>query len=542
MGFYQTRPGLIEEGDASRIGVQSRSLPMGDSSFHIRTAYLYRTGDIAAAGTDFHWLRPTFWGDHFVDKEFLYHIYLVPFTLGARDLNDTGPLIWGAKFATSLLFAMLALTLWAVLRALGVRHAWAFTALMFVLGGPLFCGRTHETRSWPAGLIIALTAWLAMAKGRRLDIFFLAALYTLTYAAVHFLAMLWFVRAAVALIHGPARGSTRLGELKQHAILLVVLMAGIGMGVLLHPGRGDFIQTWVVQYVLVPFGAVQGPLQPVVEWLRESLNLAPGASVEQISMMMLGNELAPVPGALVLAWLGPVFCAAIGLPLASAMLRHRPSRELVTAGAMALVTMVMCVSSMRFSEIMGPFAALATGLWINELLQARRVVRFARKRPMLSWRLGRSALAACAASGAGLMLFIILNTEVPLPRPWRDAALWLRDNEQAQGKLVYNQSWDMFSELIFYAPTSDYVSGMDPYFLLAADADKSRLFWDNYHGRVGEDTLDKIMKSFNPDYLLIAPHLHPALEAHFRKQVERGRLRIAFDDTNYKITLYEVVR
>jgi hypothetical protein len=321
-----------------------------------------------------------------------------------------------------------------------------------------------------------------------------------------------------------------------------VLLAGICLGVLLHPGRSDFVRTWVVQYVLVPAGAVQGPLQPIVEWLREFSGLAPGASAEQISMMLLGNELAPVQGSYILAGLGAALGAAIGLPFASAMLRHKPSREVVAAGAMAVVTMVMCVSSMRFSEIMGPFAALAAGLWINELLQARRASRFALKRPVLSRYLGRGALGACATYGLGLLFVMIISTDVPLPRPWRDAALWLRDNKRAHGKVVYNQSWDMFSELIFYAPTSDFVSGMDPYFLLAADAEKSRLYWDNHHGRVGDDTLDKIQKAFDPDYLLIAPSLYPALEAHLRKQVELGKLRVAFDDPNYKITLYEVVR
>ena len=542
VGLHQTQPGLVEREDGSRsFGLKARSLPLGDSPYNIRLAYLYRTGDVAEAGREFHWMSSSIWAHNFCDKEFLYHLYLAPFTLGARNIKDTGALIWGAKIATSLMFALLALTLWAVLRGFGVRHAWCYVPLIVLLGGIVFCHRAEETRAWPLGVICSLTAWLMMARNRRLALLLVAAIFTLGYSAVHFLIMLWFVRAALALLLRPQTNSSRRAEFKQHLWLLGAILAGIALGVLLHPGRRDFANMWVVTYLLVPAGTLQGAAQSTVFELFAMLNISHGYTREEAQRLQLGTEFLPRSGANLILAGGAAMFAPLALALASAWRRHKPSRETMFALGAAMLTLAMFINSARFAEIMGPFMALACGLWMNDLLTSPRVRKQAAARPVLFSRLGLAARTGMLVVFAVMWTYVLADAEVPMPRPWRDAALWLRDNPQARGKVLFHSRWDVFPDFIFYAPNCDYIVGMDPNYLLAHDVGKSRLYWDIFEDKVDSTTVDRIRREFGASFILVMPPHTPGLDRECRRQEELGKLRLAYVDPNFMVVIYQVV-
>ncbi|CAG0949443.1 hypothetical protein PLCT2_00100 [Planctomycetaceae bacterium] len=539
-GLLQTQPGMVQREDGSRyFGLRSRSLFVGDSPYNIRLAYLYRTGDVAKAGSHFHWMSSSIWTDNFCDKELLYHLYLAPFTLGARDAGDTSALIWGAKLAIAVMFAFLAFVFWAVLRGFGVKSAWCYVPLIAVMGGLVFMGRASEARAWPIGVICSLTAWLVMARNRRLDLLLVAAIYTLSYAPVHFLGLLWLVRTLGCLLLGPERtGATRGAELKRHLLLLAMIALGVVLGVLLHPGRADFIRLWVVAYVMIPAATLQGPLRDLVFNTVVALNFATEFPPGEAKRMKLGLEFLPQASTALLSTGGAAMLAPIVLPVTSAWHRHKPKRETLLAMGAALMTLGMAINSGRFFEIAGPFCALAVALWVQDLLQSRRMQMRIALRPVLFKRL-RVVACACVFAAFGVLWLAHFDREPPMPRPWRDAAIWLRETPQARGKILFHANWDTFPDLFFYAPHTDYIVGMDPTFLLAHDVEKSRLYWDIVEDKVDATTVSRIRAMFKADYILVVGPINVALDQECRRLESLGALRRVYTDPTFDVAVYE---
>lgn len=543
VGLHQTQPGMIEREDGSSyFGLRSRSLHLGDSPYNVRLAYLYRTGDVAEAGSNFHWMSSSIWTENFCNKELLYHLYLAPFTLGAKDVNDTTALIWGAKLAISVMFGSLAWVLWAVLRGFGVKHAWCYVPLIAIMGGTVFLYRASEARAWPIGVICSLTAWLLMARRRRLDLLLIAAIYTLSYAPVHFLGLLWFVRAFWCFVLGPSHPQdSRLSELKRNLVLLVMIGLGVVLGVLLHPGRADFLRLWVVAYVMIPAATTQGLLREVTFNLVTALDFAKAFPPEEAARMKLGLEFLPYAGSNLLFVGGAAMLSPLVLAVTSAWQKHKPSREVLLAMATGLMTVFMAINSVRFFEIAGPFMAMAAALWVNELLLSRRMQARVAARPLLYRRLmltGRSAILLVF----GALWLAFLDREPPLPRPWRDSAIWLRETPEARGKIMFHASWDLFPDLFFYAPRTDYIVGMDPTFLLAHDVEKSRLIWDINENKVDETTVARIRSLFKADYILVLMPQNQGLDRECRRLEQLGELRRVYVDPNYSITIYEYAK
>lgn len=540
----QILPGTVTNEDGStRFGLRSRSFPLGDSPYHVRMAYLYRTGAIAEAGQNFHWMSDSIWSDAFANKEFLFHLYLVPFTLGADDISDTTALIWGGKVASAVLMSLLMVTVFAALRCFGVRHAWAYVPLVIALGGWVFCSRAEELRAWPMGVICSLTGWVMMARNRRIELALVAAIFTLAYSAVHFLVILWAVRTVLMLVWGPEKGATRRSEFKANLWLLAAILGGILLGALLHPNRDGFMRMWAVTYLLVPAGILKGAARETAFDLFAALGISPGYSTEEASRMLLGMEFLPLAGTdLLVAGAAPILAPML-LTLLSLRLRHRPGREAVLAGGAAVLVLFMFLNSLRFAEIMGPFMALAVGLWLDSLFKSRRWHSIQRKRPQLPGLLKKAAAALAFLAATGVLCGLIAIKDPNLPVPWRDAALFMRDSAGDSRPKVFHAQWDVFPALFFYAPNCDYLVGMDPNYMLAHDVEKSRLIWDVFYGKVEESTLSRIQQLFKPDWLYVDANVTPVFGRYCEEQVEKGTLERIYKDAYYgHIAVYRVVK
>lgn len=542
-GIMQTLPGLVVSEDGSRSpGLRSQHLPHGDTPYHIRIAYLYRTGEISRVGSHFHWMRASHWSTRFVDKEFLYHLYLVPFTFGADDINDTTPLVWGAKLANSVTFALLALALFGALHAMGVRRTWLFSAMLIVLGGISFCSRSEESRAWPFYVMCTLGAWVTMARDRKLALLLVSAVFTLSYAAAHFLLIVWSLRAVLTLLLGPVAGTTRRGELKVLALQAVAIVGGIALGVLLHPHRAHFAQTWLITYVHVFLGILSGPLHGFGQGVVGLLGLNANYSADDAARLGLGIEFQPFAGSNLIIAGGPSFACLLVLTFVSALWRHRPSREAVMALALGVLSVAMYINSMRFAEVMGPFMAFFCGIWVEDFMRTRHVRRTLGARPLAARRLSRIATAAMLLAAAGLWTWAVTGKETREPSQLRGAALWLRDHPQAHGKMVYHAQFDVFPALFFYAPQVDYTVGMDPHYMLAHSREQSALNSDILENQVNEATVERVVSLFGCDYILVIPGQTPAFFHECEKAEKAGKLRLAYVDRKADLGIYEVVR
>jgi hypothetical protein len=536
---YQFVPGRVASPDGTQIRSTSVGLPGADGYYHIKMAYLYRTGQVPAAGPNFHWTRESVWADSFSDKDFLFHIYLVPFTFFADDAGDYQGLITGAKLGTSVLGTLLMLTLFTVLRRFGVRHAWLFALMVVAVGGTYWVFRLSLCRSYLISVTLALIGWLLMAQGRRLALFLLAAVFTLAYTASHLLLAMLLVRGVMELIMGPPAGGSRKADLKRNAVLGACIAGGIALGCVLHPQSIELVKLWWVQNVVVLALSHQDSVAPVIDNISALLGSPTdyGNAVE----VNLGRELNPTAGPNAIFGTPLIFFSPMLLPLAAALLGWRPSREAVLTATIAVVWLCAYMVNGRFLEYAAPFMTLAIGVWVTGLLGSEGYRNWMEKRPVASRALPISAAVVALIAGASLWFGAAISYRVRDRGDIELAARWLHENKQAHGKLVWHDRWDDFTELMFFASECDYLVGLDPTFFLAKDAERYEAWYDIRRGRK-RDFLPVIRDEFGADYIMAHRGSSEFFYNRLNEEAQAGRLKLKLRAPDDAWALYEVVR
>ena len=133
-----------------------------DGYYHARLAQMMPERGISQ---HFPWTQLSTWKDRYCDKEFLYHIAMMPFA------QIGGEPILGARLFAALLSVAVVVILFLVLRANGARWPLFFTALPLGMGG-LFLARLGMIRSHVLSMLLVaaaanvytfLVAWEGMA-------------------------------------------------------------------------------------------------------------------------------------------------------------------------------------------------------------------------------------------------------------------------------------------------------------------------------------------------------------------------------------------
>ena len=537
---YQFVPGWVTNAEGeTELRSTSVGLPGADGYYHIKMAYLYRTGEVQEAGPNFHWTRESTWSDGFSDKDFLFHIYLVPFTFFADDASDTQGLITGAKFGTSVLGTLLLLTLFTVLRRFGVKHAWLFALTVVAVGGTYWVFRLSLCRSYLISVMLALIGWLLMAQGRRLALFFLAAMYTLAYTASHLLLAMLIVRAVMELFIGARPGSTRRKDLKQNAILAGCIVGGIAVGCALHPNSLELVKLWWTQNVVVLALSHQGSVAPVIDNISALFGSPTdyGNAVE----VNLGRELNPTSGPNAIFGTPVIFFAPMFLPLLAAILGWRPTREALLTATIGVVWLCAYMVNGRFLEYAAPFMVVPVGLWLTQLLQTEGYKKWMEHRPVASRALPISAAVVALIAGVSIWIGAALSYRVQDRGDIERAAVWLHENEEAHGKLVWHDRWDDFTELLFFASESDYLIGLDPTYFLVHDQEKYEAWYNIRRGKK-RDFLPIIRDDFGADYILVHRSSSEYFYNRLSEEAHAGKLKLCVRAADDSWALYEVLK
>jgi len=536
---YQFVPGWVTGADGGKeLRSTSVGLPGADGYYHIKVAYLYRTGEVPAAGANFHWTRESTWSDSFSDKDFLFHIYLVPFTFFADDASDTQGLITGAKFGTSVLGTLLILALFTVLRRFGVKQAWLFALCVIAVGGTYWVFRLSLCRSYLMSVTLALIGWLLMAQGRRLALLMLATVFTLAYTASHLLLAMLLVRAVMELFMGPREGSTRGKDLKHNAVLGACIVGGLTLGCLLHPQSLELVKLWWTQNVVVLALSHQGSIAPVIDNISALFGSPTdyGNAVE----VNLGRELEPTSGPNAIFGTPIIFFAPMFLPLLAAILGWRPTREALLTATIGVVWLCAYMVNGRFLEYAAPFMVLAVGIWVSQLLQTDAYKSWMEKRPVISRALPISAAVIAVIAGVSIWVGAALSYRVQTRGEIEQAGVWLHENKAAHGKLVWHDRWDDFTKLIFYASECDYLVGLDPTFFLVHDEERYESWYNIRRGKQ-RDFLPVIRDEFRADYILAHRSSSEYFYNRLSEEAHAGRLKLCTRAADDSWALYEIV-
>ncbi len=244
-----------------------------DGYFHTRMATVMAEEGL---GQGFRWTQASVWKDRFADKEFLFHVLLMPFVA----LDD----VIAPKVLTVLLMALLA----SLLAAMAWRHAWPWPWLwpsMLAGAGVLFHLRVSMTRPHLLSILLVVMAAQALLRKHRPLLLGLAILFPLVYTAAHMLL-------ALCLVYGVARLVMRQGfPWREFALVL----GGTAIGLLLHPHRDHLIYLWHLVNIQVVTNAFD-------------------------RLGALAVEFLPPDGRLLLVDVGPLFLGVFGVGLAFSLL------------------------------------------------------------------------------------------------------------------------------------------------------------------------------------------------------------------------------
>ncbi|MCB9895018.1 MAG: hypothetical protein H6839_11260 [Planctomycetes bacterium] len=559
--WLQINPGFMPYGKGENETVWSwqrnEGALRGDTPYHIKYAYLLRTGAIGDAGEDFHWTRLSIWNGNFSDKDFLYHVYLVPFTLGAEDEFHWQALMNGAKFATIIGWGIFGLCLFASLRMLGVRRAWLATLACGALMGSLMAYRMAEPRSWLFGVCMAILGWGALSRGSRKAVFVIAVFYVLAYTGSHLLlAMALFrlvFRQVWRLGSGSFSGTEKVPDpLPSRRRLLIedlqltgLVLAGLILGWLIHPGSFALLKIWWVQNVLVPWGHGGGGVIGAISGAL--LGWPEGAQLPAVPPDMSGIEMLPYGLGKLGAGATFMLAAPIALPIASLALKQKPSATTFATCVIAVGFIVLTFRNGRFLEYAVPFTLLASMCWLHGLIATERVQTALKKTPP------RKLVGITSAALAVVLCInlIVAGNEIGyLPRAYyEEAGVWMQSHDEMKGKVVWNHGWDSFPELFMFRSDCDYIWGMDPMFTAAlANEDGQRVieFMDGRLDHWGGNprTAFYIMREqYGVDYVFFRDDMKDrAMLRQVDSWADAGLLQRRYYDERLGFALYELPR
>lgn len=387
-----------------------------DSYYHLAVAQLY-----AAEGTvdALPWPRFSLLSSDFSDKEWLFHLLLVPF------VSWFEPTVGGRLFLAllnGLLYVALAraaMRSWGPVGALLPVWLW-ISAFPFVL-------RAVRLRPEMLGLVLIVAAIRAAARQRWLLLGVLTGLYALAYTAFHALiglCALWFLERWWRTRQPPWK-------------LLLLPVAGAAVALVLHPHFPTNLRFWAVQNVAFFFVGVRE--------LDVGLEIFP-PGLREVFLLQAGW------------WLGLAALVALRPRDGEQPSRDRWAPAVISAAAFTVLFLLMA----RFSVYFVPLVTLAA------LHALRRRSEPPRPRRELAVA---GALALCILAGWPLVApswsQLFADAE-PIPTEL-DRRQWGR--EVPDGARVAAH-WGEAEFYVFYAPQARYLNLLDPIFMALPEPER----------------------------------------------------------------------
>ncbi len=452
-----------------------------DSYFHIRYAQVIREAGLRGFPPPFPWLPLTILApDRYADHHMLFHLWLVPFTVG--DLRIGGKLAGLVGAA-----AFVATFLWFLRRHGVALVALAVLALAASSADLLF--RLNMTRVQALSLVCLLAGFHFALRERPWPLVAVGCLYAWLYDGFPLL----FVPIAATV------AATWICDRRLPLSLVAAALAGVVTGLVVTPYFPAYLQ-----FILHHFGD----------------KLLPGESVR------IGREWFPYdPASLLANALPAMIYVAFGVSLVAER-GVRRDRDALAALVVTAVFLVLMLRSKRFIEYFAPTATLFVALagW--------RVVA-AWPRPRRIALIG--LLAAVATANVGGVGWMLLQKRAETPHDRFAAATRYVRAAAPPGAMICTTDWDDFPWLFFDDVDSTYLVGLDPTYLLDRHRDAYWRWVDVSDGRLAPPS--RVFRDVLPCAYVLSDREHAAFLDH--AATDPGLEQVLADD---QMVLYRVKR
>lgn len=415
-----------------------------------------------------HFLERTFpctqasiWKEHFCDKEFLYHVFLIPFT---RSVSEP---ITGALYGSLVLIAAIFASVYWVLRRNDVPLAWAFPVVMLCMGGD-FLVRIEAVRAHVLSISLAVIGLqLFLARSWRW-LFVLGFIYSWSYSVPF---ILLFVGGPFVVGRWMAGGGLDWRS---------PLAAGVGVvaGLVIHPYSPHTLDTFIVI-------------------AREIFS-----SAHHDMSFGLGAEMLPYSAhdLFVYHWFYFVVLATIGY--LNWRLGRNASPELRGLLVTAACWVGLSALFSRSFEYAVPIVAITLGFAVRDALRGVDLAASLQREPPPQFAAGMLASIVLLAAGHIHSAMFWYDTKTwAHPPHFRGAVEWLKAHTEP-GETIVNLWWHDFPDLYYDGYERNYVWGMDPHFTLLYDKETAELLEGMRSQRIKVDG-PLLAKTFHARYLVI---------------------------------------
>ena len=466
-----------------------------DPYFHLQVADVMRERGI---GFDtFPYATESIWAHRYFDKEWLFHVFLVPF-LGSGKLN-------AGHSAVLVMNALLILGLWYTFKTLEIRKAWFWAALLPCSVFGMAWLRLTLLRPHLLAAPIFLVAIAAALRRKHILLGIMAFLYAMCHTA-H-----WQLPFMIAAIDGVAILWPRKPEKRFRQLPLVVAsVVGIAIATLLHPHFPNNLSGLYAQNVLV-----------LKAYWQASATLA----------AVKPAELRPLGGALIAVSIPLLFCLlAVTVRAVRGKLRWHQDLSVLTIYALGYA--VMTIKSARFLDYYAPCAVLFLACWFRQHAWAEHVeLRWQRcllaaalsayfaiigfipvaallvaifaACELCNWEQARHralivgfALAVGAFTLGGLRGFVEERAAADsVTAPYAEAGALLSQH-LAPGDIVFTANWSEPPWLWFHAPEQRFMMFLEPMFFYLQSRERFELW---HQTRLGQspDPVSVIRDTFS---------------------------------------------
>jgi len=470
-----------------------------DSFYHIKHAYLLRTQGLEQLES-FPWMNFSIMNTGFSDYSFLYHVFLIPFTLGN--------LLLGIKISGAVMSALLFCVLYLILKKLNVKYPFIWSIL--ALSSNAFLYRLLLARPFTLAIILSLLVFSFSFKKRYLSLLVTGLVNALSYGV--------FIVALV--INGALFLMKFIKEKTLDFKLPLFLVFGLLLGYLIHPNfPNNFIINSLINFY--PFYSDHSPISELMP--------------SDFKSLITQN---------ILIWI--IFCGLLSILIYYRQelkkLKEKISVEGLTAFLLSIFFFILTIRSQRFIEYWVPFTVLAGAIvardfkvdvkliegfkkiWNTEHQPSnitsstfqsvksvkgdtldRRTNNMDHDQYITRSRIFLAMLAVLLSIIISLSFFksfynnyTSLKNADPYDR-LKPASEWLIKNTPDKS-IVYNVAWDEFPELFFWNTHNYYIVGMDPTFLYEYDKSLYKKYQDIYEGK-DKNPSQTIKKYFNSKYI-----------------------------------------
>jgi hypothetical protein len=392
----------------------------------------------------------------YVDHHYLFHVLLIPFTLG--DLRI------GAKLAAIVFSSIGMASLFALLVVWRVRYRWLWLAPL-VAGSEHFLYRMSMTRAPALSLVFLGLGTYLILNRKPIWLGILSFIFAWSYSL--FPMILGFALVYSIAVYVSQRRFDFWGA--------VASLIGIIAGLVINPYFPKNLSL-LREHLLMKYSSTY-PVAVGVEWDPYDSWAMVGISAVAFIVFLVG--LAAFEYRRRVNDLKPLFFLIVSVLL-----------------------LIMTFKARRFIEYWPPFAVLFAAFTISPRLESMNFAWLARTRDRVIAAIAAAVVTAAAILWMGWCVWTSredVKSETD-PYTYRGASEWIATNVPA-GSMIFNTNWDAFPALFYYNPNYAYVSGLDPTYLYNRD----RKLWEVYESinSSEEENGAKVIKErFGADYVV----------------------------------------